>query len=92
MEYNDTIMSSYASMRGGRALTLRAGRTYASTRDLIRVLTDTAWINGDGQVKVTWTVFADRGGRMVEKCAIEWTLSGVRMTDVVWIKRSYRWV
>lgn len=93
MEYNKTItqMSTSGALVGDVALSSKVTESYASVKEHIRALRESAENHSDGPVKVTWTTFRTRTGHMVEKCAMEWSYGNTRMTDVVWVKRGQRW-
>lgn len=93
MEYNETItaMSTSGATYGDVTLVRKVCEPYASVKDRIQGLRESAERCSDGPVKVHWTSFRTRSGQMVEKCAIEWPYGNTRMTDVVWVKRGQRW-
>jgi hypothetical protein len=90
MEYVQTItaMSTCGLLAGDASLSVKVEETYGASRLHAGLLIESARNHASGDVKVTWSFF---GGRKYEKCAIEWMLGGVRMTDVVWFKRGHRW-
>lgn len=93
MEYIETITATTTSSSPywDAHMSSRVAGSYGDAVEHVNALIDEAEVSSDTPVKVTWTTFKDRSGRMVEKCAIESTGVGVRCTDVVWFKRGYGW-
>lgn len=92
-EYNKviTVMSTSGARQGDVSLSNTVTESYASAKRHINALIDSDKNHSDEPVKVTWTVFHNRTGHMIEKCAVEWTLGNIRMTDVVYIERGQRY-
>lgn len=85
-----TVMSATGTLLGDFALSNKVTESHTSTREHISDLIDIAKKYGDDDdPKVSWSTFLNRRGHTIEKCAIEWTQDGVRMTDVVWINKGY---
>lgn len=91
MEYNQMIHVMSSNEKDDRALTDRETQTTAALREEIRFTADWCRRHSVVPVKESWSTFQTHTGHIVEKCAIQWEIDGVRMTDVFWIKRGKRY-